>query len=338
LNKKGHLFVLSGSSGGGKTTIIRRILEKDSNFIFSVSSTTRTPRPEEIDGKDYNFLSHKEFHFRIESNKFLEWAEVHGELYGIERDILERDLADGKNIIFDIDVHGGEAIHKQYPDSILIFIYPPSLEELKRRLQERDTNTANQIEERLACYSFELERSKLYHHRVLNDNLDATVNAVFEIIDSVNQTENTSVNMIEEKGDYPEAVTDFNTASTINAPDGENNIYTDESQCDTKVQQPPPESEIRLSWLVDDFLGITDNIYEAVMVAARRARQVGRRQKQEIDSYNATVEATEIVNPEEDEAEEPGSDHFFHIKPTVKALRELKDEKIKYYYPEKDQK
>jgi len=100
--------------------------------------------------------------------------------------------------------------------------------------------------------------------------------------------------------------------------------------------QPLTEEEARLDWLINDFEGITDNVYEAIMIAAIRARQIGRRQKQEIDAYNSTIEATEIVNPEDEGTEEPGVDHFHHIKPTIKALRELKEEDINFYYLENE--
>ncbi|MBT3231261.1 MAG: hypothetical protein HN356_00455 [Calditrichaeota bacterium] len=102
--------------------------------------------------------------------------------------------------------------------------------------------------------------------------------------------------------------------------------------------QPLTEEEARLDWLINDFEGITENVYEAIMISAIRARQIGRRQKQEIDAYNSTIEATEIVNPDDEGAEEPGLDHFHHIKPTIKALRELKEQDIKFYYLDNDKK
>lgn len=102
--------------------------------------------------------------------------------------------------------------------------------------------------------------------------------------------------------------------------------------------QPLTEEETRLDWLINDFDGITENVYEAIMVSAIRARQIGRRQKQEIDAYNSTMEATEIVNPDDEGTEEPGLDHFHHIKPTIKALRELKQKEIKFYYLDNDKK
>ncbi len=102
--------------------------------------------------------------------------------------------------------------------------------------------------------------------------------------------------------------------------------------------QPLTEEEIRLDWLVDDFDGVTSNVYEAIMVAVIRARQIGRRQKREIDAYNSTMEASEIMNPEDEGTEEPGTDHFNHIKPTIRALRELKEGKVRFYYSDKDKK
>lgn len=183
MSNKGKLFVLSGSSGGGKTTIIKRILDEKKDFVFSVSSTTREQRNHEIDGKDYHFLSHAEFQKRLDEGKFLEWAEVHGEYYGTEREQVEEFLNEGKNVIFDLDVYGAESLSRQYPEAILIFIHPPSIEELRKRLENRGTNTPEQIERRLSRYPFEWERSKKYPHHVLNDNLEETVHKVMEIID-----------------------------------------------------------------------------------------------------------------------------------------------------------
>ena len=119
---------------------------------------------------------------------------------------------------------------------------------------------------------------------------------------------------------------------------GDFNLGITDPFAPSREKKPLPESETRLSWLINDFEGITTSVYEAIMIAAIRARQIGRRQKQEIDSYNSSMEATEIINPEEDDGEEPGVDHFHHIKPTIKALMELKDDTVKFYYPEKDKK
>jgi len=102
--------------------------------------------------------------------------------------------------------------------------------------------------------------------------------------------------------------------------------------------QPLTEEESRLDFLINDFEGITENVYEAIMISAIRARQIGRRQKQEIDAYNSTIEASEIVNPDDESTEEQGLDHFHHIKPTIKALRELKEQEIKFYYLDNDKK
>ncbi len=180
---RGKLFVLSGASGGGKTTIIKQIIRLRSNFVFSISFTTREPRKEEIDGVDYYFVSHKEFHRKIKAGDFLEWAEVHGEFYGTDREKTIELLDDGKNIILDVDVHGGESLHKTYPEAVMIFIYPPSVEELRRRLIARGTNTMEQIEKRISRYPYEKKQGEKYDYRVLNEDLDATVKAVLEIID-----------------------------------------------------------------------------------------------------------------------------------------------------------
>lgn len=176
---------MSGSSGGGKTTIIHELLKLRPEFIFSVSSTTREPRIHEQDGVDYNFLSLEEFTKRREADEFLEWAEVHGEYYGTERRQIEEFLKSGKDVILDLDVYGASSIHEQFPEAILIFIYPPSIEELRKRLENRGTNTPEQIERRLSRYPFEKERSAQYPFHVLNDNLMDTVASILKIIDEV---------------------------------------------------------------------------------------------------------------------------------------------------------
>lgn len=183
MNKKGRLFVLSGSSGGGKTTIIRQILARRKDFTFSISSTTRPARDPEKDGIDYDFISEKDFQSKIENNEFVEWAEVHGQLYGTTHESIRSILNNNQNVILDVDVKGGREIKKKFPESILVYIHVPSIAELKKRLITRGTNTPEQIKERLTRFEFEHEMSKEYQYRVENDDLDTTVNSVLEIIE-----------------------------------------------------------------------------------------------------------------------------------------------------------
>ena len=185
MSKRGQLFVLSGSSGGGKTTIIHEVLDIRSDLVFSVSSTTREPREHEREGVDYHFLTREEFSNRREDGEFLEWAEVHGEFYGTEYRQIDRILDSGKNVLLDLDVYGASSIHEQFPNAVLIFIFPPSVEELRRRLENRGTNTPEQIKLRMSRYPFERARGEQYPYHVLNDNLMETVDSVLTIINDV---------------------------------------------------------------------------------------------------------------------------------------------------------
>jgi len=185
LNNRGQLFVLSGSSGGGKTTIIHEVLSIRKDFVFSVSSTTREPREHEKEGVDYHFLKRDEFLKRRDAGEFIEWAEVHKHLYGTEHRQIDKMLELGQNVILDLDVYGASSIHDLFPNAVLIFIFPPSVEELRRRLENRGTNTPEQIELRLSRYPFERARGEAYPYHVLNDNLMDTVDSVLEIIEDV---------------------------------------------------------------------------------------------------------------------------------------------------------
>ena len=170
MNKK--LYVISGSSGVGKGTVLKRFLEKNPDFMLSVSCTTRTPREGEIDGVNYFFLSKDEFKNCIDNDKFLEWAEFAGNFYGTKKKFINQCLAEGKNIILEIDTQGALKVKKQMPESVLIFICPPSLETLENRLRGRHTEDEASIQKRLNEVKVEFERSKLYDYVVLNDNVE----------------------------------------------------------------------------------------------------------------------------------------------------------------------
>jgi len=186
LNKKGLLIVLSSPSGGGKTAILQEIIRRRPKYLYSISSTTRPPRGYEVNGKDYNFISEAEFQRKIETNEFIEWAEVHGFLYGTDRPVIEEWLRQGQFVLLDLDVKGGSAIMRQYPDnSVAIFIDPPSIETLRLRLTRRGSESEAEIERRLARLPMEMKMSKIYPHHVINDDFKLTVQAVLAIIDSV---------------------------------------------------------------------------------------------------------------------------------------------------------
>ena len=181
-NQKGKLFVISGPSGVGKGTVITELLENDEDLTFSVSVTTRKPRNNEVNGKDYIFISREEFENRIKNDKFLEWAEVHGELYGTPRKQIEEELKRGKKVILDIDVEGAKQIIKTDIPKKTIFIMPPSEEELIRRLRERKTNSEKDIKMRLNQAKNEIKKQFSYDIVVENDNLKETVSKIRDII------------------------------------------------------------------------------------------------------------------------------------------------------------
>ena len=170
----GKLIIFSAPSGAGKTTIVRHLLEKNLNLEFSVSATSRAPRPNETNGKDYYFLTEKEFKLKIENNEFLEWEEVYnGVFYGSLKSEVERIRNLGKNVIFDVDVVGGLNIKKFYGDEALaIFVQPPSVEELRKRLISRSTETEEKIQMRIAKAEHELSFASQFDKLVTNNDLN----------------------------------------------------------------------------------------------------------------------------------------------------------------------
>lgn len=173
--KKGKLIVFSAPSGSGKTTIVRHLLGlEDLNLEFSISATSREKRGTEEHGKDYYFLSAKEFKSKIKNDEFLEWEEVYRDnFYGTLKTEVERIWAQGKNVIFDIDVSGGLRIKRKFPEETLaIFVKPPSVDELKIRLKKRKTESEDKINMRVAKASAELATAPLFDTIIINDNLD----------------------------------------------------------------------------------------------------------------------------------------------------------------------
>lgn len=173
--KKGKLIVFSAPSGSGKTTIVRHLLGIDKlNLEFSISATSREKRGEEINGKDYYFLSTKEFKNKIKNDSFLEWEEVYRDnFYGTLKTEVERIWAQGKHVIFDIDVSGGLRIKRKFPNETLaVFVKPPSIDELKIRLKKRKTESADKINMRIAKASAELATAPLFDVIIENDNLE----------------------------------------------------------------------------------------------------------------------------------------------------------------------
>jgi len=167
----GKLFIISAPSGAGKTTLCKSVLEHFDDMIYSISYTTRPPRGSEKNGKEYFFISEKKFLDGIERNQWAEYAEVHGNYYGTSSEDIEMNLAEGKDILLDIDVQGTARILKKYHDSITIFIMPPSLESLKQRLESRGTDTRESITKRLRDAAEEIAEKEMYRHIIINDRL-----------------------------------------------------------------------------------------------------------------------------------------------------------------------
>lgn len=182
---KGIIIILSAPSGTGKSSIISRLMEMhDLNLGFSISATSRQPRGEEQNGREYYFITPEEFRARVERGEFVEWEEVYaGTCYGTLESEVERVTSTGRNLIMDIDVKGGINVKKRYGDrAVSIFILPPGLEELERRLRGRGTDSEETIRKRLDKAEYELGFADRYDYRVTNDDLESAVTEVAEII------------------------------------------------------------------------------------------------------------------------------------------------------------
>lgn len=176
------LFVISGSSGVGKGTVIKAFLEKHSEYKLSISCTTRSKREGEVHGVNYFFLSRDEFDSCVDNNEFLEWAEFSGNCYGTKREFVEKCLQDGENLILEIDTKGALNVKKLMPEAVLIFIAPPSFEELEARLRGRHTETEEAIQKRLASIKLEIENSKHFDYQVVNDTVENAVEKLEKIM------------------------------------------------------------------------------------------------------------------------------------------------------------
>lgn len=171
--KKGVLFVISGPSGVGKGTINQMLFDEfDGHVAFSVSATTRGPREGEINGTHYFFISRQEFENRVANNEFLEYAEYAGNCYGTPRSYVLKLLEEGVSVILEIDLQGAIQVKARMPESVSIFILPPSFEELENRLRGRGTETPEKIEKRLAAAKHEMDMAHTYDYRIVNDNLE----------------------------------------------------------------------------------------------------------------------------------------------------------------------
>lgn len=172
---KGRLFVVSAPSGAGKTTLCAAARQRLPNLVYSVSTTTRPPREGEREGRDYFFVTEATFREGIAAGRWAEWARVHGHYYGTGVDFLESHLADGRDVLMDIDVQGAAQILARYPQAVTIFIMAPSMDDLRRRLVARGQDAPAVIEQRLANAEAEITRRHTYRHVVVNDDLAAAI-------------------------------------------------------------------------------------------------------------------------------------------------------------------
>ncbi|WP_321973364.1 guanylate kinase [Paratractidigestivibacter sp.] len=179
-----HLFVVSGPSGVGKGTLVAELRQRVPSLGLTVSATTRTPRAGEKEGVSYYFLSEEEFERRVEVGEFLEWANVHGNRYGTLLSEVDRFFGEGRSVVLEIDVQGGLNIRRVRPDTVLVFIEPPSAEELERRLRGRGTEDEQTVRLRLSNAASELEAAADYDVRIVNDDLVRAVGELADLIDS----------------------------------------------------------------------------------------------------------------------------------------------------------
>ncbi len=184
MQRKGNLFVLSGPSGAGKGTLVKKVLERVPDAWLSISDTTRAPRKGEVDGVHYYFVDDAEFDRLIETGGLLEWAQVHENRYGTPRARVEDHMAKGGQVLLEIDVQGGFQIREQIPAAHLVFIEPPSLEELEKRLRGRGTDSDESIAVRMKNAQLELSRKMEYDKQFVNDNLEVCADELVAYIES----------------------------------------------------------------------------------------------------------------------------------------------------------
>jgi len=182
-SSRGSTIVVSGPSGAGKTTILRRVLERDARLRFSVSHTTRHPRKGEVEGHDYYFVTQEKFRALIESGSFLEWAEYQGNFYGTSRAAVEKAVDEGSDVLLEVEVQGARQIREQCPDAVTVIVLPPSFEALGQRLRDRAKDSEESIRKRLDIAREEVREASQYTYVVVNSNLDAAVADLQKIVD-----------------------------------------------------------------------------------------------------------------------------------------------------------
>ena len=184
MSEKGKLLVISGPSGAGKSTVVFKAIEGRSDVCFSTSVTTRSPRPGEVDGREYFFISFDRFHEMVENDELLEHAEYVTNCYGTPRAYVEQRLNEGMNVVLDIEVQGARQVREKMPGAVLIFIAPPSLEELERRLRGRGTDTEEAILGRLTRARQEYKEADFYDYLIVNDDAERAAAKLSAIIEA----------------------------------------------------------------------------------------------------------------------------------------------------------
>ena len=186
--RKGIMIVVSGFSGAGKGTLMKKLVQEYDDYALSVSATTRNPRPGEENGREYFFLQKDEFEQKIAENGLIEYACYCDNYYGTPRAYVEEQLASGKDVILEIEIQGALKVKKQYPDALMLFVMPPSAAELRRRLEARGTETKEVIDKRMRRAVEEAEGIEEYEYIVINDDLDICVRELHEIITAAHNT------------------------------------------------------------------------------------------------------------------------------------------------------
>jgi len=182
MNNPGHLFIVSAPSGAGKTTLCKALSEHFPDMQFSISYTSRPPRGEEKNGDDYYFVTKEEFIQGIERGEWAEWAEVHENFYATSAEFLDRTLASGRDILLDIDVQGTRQMLRRYPDSITVFVMPPSFDVLRARLESRGTDDRDIVEKRMTNAEKEIAERHFYRHVIINDRLPRAAAELISIV------------------------------------------------------------------------------------------------------------------------------------------------------------
>jgi len=181
---EGRLFIVSGPSGAGKGTLVKQLLARVPRLLLSVSATTREPRPGEVEGRSYRFVTPERFDELVRADGLLEWAEVHGNRYGTPREPVERALAEGVDVVLEIDPQGAAQVRSRMPESVLVFVTAPSVEELRRRLERRGSESEEEVERRLQTALEELRVAGTYDYVVENDDVRRATDALVRIVES----------------------------------------------------------------------------------------------------------------------------------------------------------